>query len=119
MYLKNRKITTIVHDLLSLVKILKHKNILGKFTFLIEYQKARSDTIKVTVKEFVVLWKKCNFPVINKQTITAKVLKLMEEDTKNSGGPKYDFEAVLEAVFDFNVETETQKCFIFTVSILS
>ena len=50
--------------------------------------------------ELIVLWGKFSFPILAKQTIMSKVVKLIEENDKNRKRKKDSFQVEIENVFD-------------------
>ena len=57
------------YDLHNFVKMSKKKDIVERFTFLIEEHKAKVVKIRIVAEEVAALWTKLSFPMLSKQSV--------------------------------------------------
>ena len=78
-----RRDIPIIETLSSFTRLPRKKDIIGRFHTILETMKDKKERMNMITGELIVLWGKFSFPMLAKQTIMSKVVKLIEENDKN------------------------------------
>lgn len=95
-----RRDIPIIETLSSFTRLPRKKDIIGRHHTLLETVKDKKERMAMITGELTVLWEKFSFPILAKQTIMSKVVKLIEENDKNRKRKKDSFQVEIENIFD-------------------
>ena len=95
-----RRDIPIIETLDGFTRLPRKKDIVGRYHTLLVTVKERKDRMAMITDELTVLWEKFSFPILAKQTVMSKVVKLIEDNDKNRRRKRDSFEVELENIFD-------------------
>ena len=95
-----RRDIPMISELTNFTRLPRKKDIIGRYHTLLEKATSAKERIVVISEELHNLWKTFSFPILTKQSIVAKVSKLVEENVKHRKRNNNEFAMELENVFD-------------------